>query len=87
MKITSNEETEKTTKICSPRKKESSNKEIADSLLSPQQFYNKSIKVKPLVEKQHNEHKESVVQNKETINDIKDIKIQTKTSQDVSNNK
>ncbi|KAF3423622.1 hypothetical protein E2986_03148 [Frieseomelitta varia] len=89
IKITSNEETKKTTKICSPRKKEHSNKEIEDSLkVSPQiqELDDKDTKVKPLIEKQHNEHKESVVQNKIEINDIKDIKIQTDTSQDVNGN-
>lgn len=52
-----------------------------------QELDDKDTKVKPLIEKQHNEHKESVVQNKIEINDIKDIKIQTDTSQDVRNNK
>ena len=84
-KITVNEETKKAAKVHSPHKSESSKKEIEDSL--KQELYNKDEKIKSSIEKKQNEHKESLVQDKKEIIDVKDIKIQTNTLQDVRNNK
>lgn len=84
-KITVNEETKKTAKVHSPHKSESSKQEIEDSL--KQELYNKDEKLRSSIEKKQNEHEESLVQDKKEIIDVKDIKIQTNTLQDVRNNK
>ncbi|XP_012236348.1 replication factor C subunit 1 [Bombus impatiens] len=83
-KITVNEETKKAAKVHSPHKTESSKREIEDSL--KQELYNKDEKIKSSIEKKQNEYKESLVQDKKEIIDVKDIKIQMNSLQDISGN-
>ncbi|XP_017758699.1 PREDICTED: replication factor C subunit 1 [Eufriesea mexicana] len=81
--------TEETKKIHSPQKKEYSNKETERLLkVSPhkQELNNKDIEMKTPIKKKYIEHKELVIEKREQVNDVKDIKIQSNTLQNINGN-